>query len=119
MSVVTLPSPLPGALVEQIAHRFRVLGEPNRIQLLDVLRAGPATVAQLQATIGASQQNVSKHLGILLEAGLVRRVKEGNRALYSIADPSLFALCEMVCGSLRRQVAELETLLSLEAEPTG
>jgi DNA-binding transcriptional ArsR family regulator len=116
---VTLPSPLPDALVEQIAHRFRVLGEPTRIHLLDALRAGPATVAQLQATIGASQQNVSKHLGILLEAGLLHRVKEGNRALYSIADPSLFELCEMVCGSLRRQVAELETLLQLEGKPTG
>ncbi len=118
MGFVSLPSPLPEPLVELIAHRFRVLGEPTRIQVLDALRQGPATVADLQAGIGASQQNLSKHLGILLEAGLVRRVKEGNRAYYSIADPSLFELCEMVCGSLRRQVVQLDALLQVEDQPT-
>lgn len=87
-----------------------------RIRLLDALRAGPATVAELQAGTGASQQNVSKHLGTLLEAGVVRRAKDGNRAYYSIADESLFELCEQVCGSLRRQVAELDALLQTGGE---
>ena len=114
---MALPTPLPDALVELIAQRFRVLGEPTRIRLLDSLREGPATVAELQAGTGASQQNVSKHLGTLLEAGLVRRVKDGNRAFYSIADESLFELCEQVCGSLRRQVAQLDALLHLEDQP--
>lgn len=108
---MALPSPLPDALVDLIAQRFRVLGEPTRIRLLDTLRDGPATVAELQAGTGASQQNVSKHLGLLLDAGLVRRTKEGNRSYYAIADPGLFELCEQVCGSLRRQVAELDALL--------
>ncbi|HET6875225.1 MAG TPA: hypothetical protein VFH70_10625, partial [Acidimicrobiales bacterium] len=67
---------------------------------------------------GASQQNVSKHLALLLESGLVRRVKDGNRAFYSIADETLFDLCEQVCGSLRRQVAQLEALLQLEGDLT-
>jgi DNA-binding transcriptional ArsR family regulator len=113
-----LPSPLPDALVELIAHRFRVLGEPMRIRLVDLMRDGPVTVTELQAVTGASQQNVSKHLGMLVEAGLVRRAKDGNRAYYSILDDSLFALCEQVCGSLRRQVAELDALLQVEGEPT-
>lgn len=115
---VPLPAPLPDALVELIAHRFRVLGEPTRIHVLDALRNGPATVAELQAATGTSQQNVSKHLGVLLEAGLLRRAKEGNRSYYAIADPGLFELCEMVCGSLRRQVAELDALLQTQGEPT-
>jgi DNA-binding transcriptional ArsR family regulator len=115
---MALPTPLPDGLVELIAQRFRVLGEPMRIRLLDSLRDGPATVAELQASTGASQQNVSKHLGMLLEAGLVRRAKDGNRAYYSIADDSLFELCEQVCGSLRRQVAQLDSLLPTEEEPT-
>jgi ArsR family transcriptional regulator len=55
---------------------------------------------------------------MLLEGGLVRRAKDGNRAYYSIADDSLFELCELVCGSLRRQVAQLDSLLQLEGEPT-
>jgi DNA-binding transcriptional ArsR family regulator len=111
----SLPSPLPEPLVELIAQRFRLLGEPTRIKLLDALRAGPATVTELQAATGASQQNVSKHLGMLVDSGLVRRVKDGNRAFFSIAEESLFDLCEQVCGSLRRQAAELDALL----QPAG
>jgi DNA-binding transcriptional ArsR family regulator len=115
--VSTLPTPLPDALVELIAQRFRLLSEPTRIKLLDALRDGPATVPQLQAATGASQQNVSKHLGMLLDAGMVRRTKEGNRAFFSIADDTLFDLCEQVCGSLRRQIDELDALLQMEGEP--
>lgn len=117
MVSMALPSPLPEALVDLISQRFRVLSEPTRIKLLDSLREGPATVAELQESTGASQQNVSKHLGLLLEAGMVRRAKAGTRAYYSIADDSLFDLCEQVCGSLRRQVAQIDALLQLEGEP--
>jgi DNA-binding transcriptional ArsR family regulator len=108
---------LPEPLVELIAQRFRLLGEPTRIKLLDALRAGPATVTDLQGAIDASQQNVSKHLGMLVDAGLVRRVKDGSRAYFSIADASLFDLCEQVCSSLRRQLAQLDAVLQLEREP--
>jgi DNA-binding transcriptional ArsR family regulator len=115
--VSPLPSPLPDPLVDLIAQRFRVLSEPTRIKLLDALRDGPATAAELQAASGASQQNVSKHLGMLVDSGMVRRVKEGGRALFSIADETLFDLCEQVCGSLRRQTAQLDALLQVEGEP--
>jgi DNA-binding transcriptional ArsR family regulator len=94
-----------------VAQRFRVLGEPMRIKLLDRLRESDATVGELQAALGASQQNVSKHLGILHAAGMVSRSKEGNRAVYSISDPSVFELCDQVCGGVRRQLAELEAIL--------
>ena len=107
----SIPHPLPGPLVELIAARFRVLGEPMRIRLLDRLRDGDATVLELQEAVGASQQNVSKHLGVLLNAGIVSRSKQGTSSLYSIADPVVFELCEQVCGGLRRQVSELDALL--------
>jgi DNA-binding transcriptional ArsR family regulator len=107
----SLPAPLPDPLVDLIAQRFRLLAEPTRIKLLDAMRAGPATATELQAATGASQQNISKHLGMLVDSGLVQRVKEGNRARFSIADPTLLALCEQVCGSLRRQIAELDIML--------
>ena len=87
------PHPLADPLVDVIAERFRVLAEPTRIKLLDRLREGDATVGELQAALGASQQNISKHLGILHTAGMVTRTKDGNHARYSIADPSVFALC--------------------------
>jgi DNA-binding transcriptional ArsR family regulator len=106
-----IPHPLPAQLVERIAERFRVLGEPMRITLLDSLREGEATVGELQEATGASQQNVSKHLGVLLRAGIVGRRKQGNFSVYSIADPMVFSLCEEVCGGLRREADELGALL--------
>jgi DNA-binding transcriptional ArsR family regulator len=110
-SVPPVSHPLPDPLIELVAQRFRVLGEPMRIKLLDRLREGDATVSQLQEALGASQQNVSKHLGILHAAGMVSRVKEGNSARYGISDPSVFELCEQVCGGVRRQLQELDQLL--------
>ncbi len=106
-----IPHPLPTPLVELIAERFRVLGEPMRIRLLDALREAPATVQQLQLATGASQQSVSKHLGVLLRSGLVSRSREGNFSVYAIADEGVFELCEQVCGGLRRQLDELDSLL--------
>jgi DNA-binding transcriptional ArsR family regulator len=103
--------PLPEPLVELIAQRFRVLGEPMRIRLLDRLREGGATVSELQEALGAHQQNISKHLGILHAAGMVSRTKVGNSVRYAISDPSVFELCDQVCGGVRRQVADLEAIL--------
>jgi len=108
---VSSPTPLPDPVVELVARRFRVLGEPMRIRILERLRGGEQTVQELTDAINASQQNVSKHLNILLDAGLVARRKEGTSALYAIADDSVFALCENVCGSLQRQFAELADLV--------
>ena len=105
------PHPLPEPLIDLIAQRFRVLGEPMRIKLLDRLRDGEMTVGELQQSLGASQQNVSKHLGTLLQAGMVNRTKEGTSARYAIADESVFELCEHVCGGLRRQIGELSAVL--------
>ena len=106
-----VPHPLPEPLIELVAQRFRVLGEPMRIKLLDRLREGDATVGELQESLGASQQNISKHLGILHNAGMVTRTKDGNHARYAIADDGVFELCEQVCGGVRRQLDELDVLL--------
>ena len=107
-----LPHPIPDSLAELIAQRFRVIGEPTRIRILDRLREGETSVQDLTDALGSSQQNVSKHLGVLAQAGIVGRRKEGNLSLYSIVDESVFALCEQVCGSLQRQLAELNELVS-------
>ncbi len=111
-----VPHPLPDDLAELVARRFRVIGESMRIRLLDQLRDGERSVGDLADVLGATQQNVSKHLGVLHQAGIVSRRKDGNRVLYAIADDSVFALCETVCGGLARQVAEIAQLL--EAPPT-
>ena len=114
-----VPHPLPEPLIDVVTRRFRVLGEPMRIKLLDHLRDGEATVTELQAAVGASQQNVSKHLGILHSAGMVSRTKRGTHILYAISDPIVFELCDLVCGGLRRQLEELDSIVPSDgqAEP--
>ena len=109
---MNLPHPLPDPLIELIARRFRVIGEPMRIKLLDSLRERDASVTELREATGASQQNVSKHLGVLLEAGIVGRRKDGNQVFSSIVVESIFRLCEEVCGGLQRQVAELNAIVA-------
>jgi DNA-binding transcriptional ArsR family regulator len=110
-----VPHPLPESLVDLIAERFRVIGEPMRIKLLDQLRDGPATVQELTEATQATQPNVSKHLNVLHQAGIVAREKRGVFVCYAIADESVFALCELVCGGLRRQLDALDSTLSGQA----
>ncbi len=94
---------IPTSLLEDAARRFRLLGEPVRLALLNALHeAGELPVQDLAARTGQSQANVSKHLRLLLEEGLVRRRQEGVFAYYAIADPTLAALCLLVCGQLRQ-----------------
>jgi DNA-binding transcriptional ArsR family regulator len=109
---MALSHPLPDQVVELLAQRFRVLGDPTRIRLLERLRRSEATVTELASVTGSSQQNVSKHLGILRDAGIVERRKQGTASLYRISDHTIFELCEQVCGSLERRLSELGGLLS-------
>src|SRR6476659_9721611 len=96
----SIPHPLPEPLVELIAERFRTIGEPMRIRVLDALRDGPLTINELTDRLGATQQNVSKHVGVLAQAGIVGREKAGTRVRCFIADESFFEICELVCGGL-------------------
>lgn len=108
---MTLPSPIPMDLAEMIAARLRVIGDPNRIRILDQLREGELSVAQITERLGTSQQNTSKHLGVLLQARIVARRKEGTSSLYRVADEGVFELCEHVCGGLQMQLAELTSMV--------
>lgn len=95
-----------------IADRFRVLGEPTRLQILNTLMGGEHTVSELQEATGLQQANVSKHLAQLRASGFVQRRKEGLHAHYSIADDSVFSLCEIMCGRLETDAGNRLTILS-------
>src|SRR5919206_4450035 len=90
--------------VELIAERFRILGEPIRIRILQELESGERNVSELVAAIGSSQPNVSKHLRILQESGVVGRRQEGNNVYYAIADPAVLDLCDAVCSSVAERL---------------
>jgi DNA-binding transcriptional ArsR family regulator len=99
-------TPLSAEAVELVAARFRVLGEPVRVQILQILQSGDRNVTELVEAIGSTQPNVSRHLRILQEAGLVDRRQEGTSVYYSIADPTVFDLCDAVCGSISARLTQ-------------
>lgn len=109
---MTLPHPLPEELADLIARRFRALSDPLRVRILDLLRDQELSVSVLAEQLGAGQQNVSKHLAVLVESGMLARRKDGTHAYYRIADEGVFALCEQVCGSLQAQLAALNALVA-------
>lgn len=92
-------SPLSDKMFELIARRFRTLGEPFRLRLLQTLEDGEKTVGEVVAELDGTQSNVSKHLQILHDAGLVSRRREGTSIFYGISDPMVFRLCDLVCRS--------------------
>lgn len=95
---------LPPHLIEHVAERFRVLSDPNRLRIIETLRAaGELNVGDIVQRLEMSQANVSKHLKLLHDAAVVRRRQEGTSAYYSVADPTITLLCEIVCDRLREQ----------------
>jgi DNA-binding transcriptional ArsR family regulator len=99
------------AALAMIAERFKVLAEPMRLKILHSLWDDERTVGEIIDAVGGLQANVSKHLGVLQQAGLVSRRKEGLRAFYRIADSTVFDLCEVVCASLHdRLVAQMDEI---------
>lgn len=93
-------------MLELVARRFRMLGEPYRLRLLQVLEAGDKTVGELVVALEGNQPNISKHLQMLYDAGLVSRRRESTSIYYSIADPMVFKLCELVCRSTAEKARE-------------
>jgi len=91
------------AMTELVAQRFRLLGEPMRLRILQALEGGEQPVSAIVEALESSQPNISKHLQVLLQGGLIRRRREGLNIFYSIADPMVFRLCELVCSSAAQQ----------------
>ena len=86
-------------MADLVARRFRALGEPYRLRILQELETGEKSVGQLVEQLEGNQPNVSKHLQRLHDAGLVNRRRIGTSIVYSISDPMIFSLCELVCRS--------------------
>lgn len=96
-----------------VAMRFKVLAEPLRLRILQTLQEGEKSVSDLTEIVEASQPNVSKHLKILQDAGILNRRQEGNTVYYSIADESIFTLCETVCSSLEVRLKNQAEIFAL------
>ena len=82
--------------LEQVALRFRLLGEPMRLRILQAVCRQPHTVNEIVTAVGATQANVPKHLALLAGAGILARQKEGQRVFYGMKDQLALKLCELV-----------------------
>jgi DNA-binding transcriptional ArsR family regulator len=98
-----------GKMIEVVARRFQVLGEPCRLRILQLLQKRRLTVNEIVEALGGSQPNISKHLQILFDTGLVGRKRSANSVFYRIADPLVFQLCALACRSTARQASYLRT----------
>jgi len=106
---------LSDAAIELIAARFRALSEPTRLKLLMALEQGEKNVTELVKATGATQTNVSRQLSVLTTAGLLERRKSGLSVIYHIADPGIFDLCEHVCSSLQKRIAQTNDIFRANA----
>ena len=91
------------AMTEVVARRFRALGEPMRLRILQTLEDGEKPVSDIVGLLEASQPNISKHLRALFQEGLVNRRRDGLNICYSIADPMVFKLCALICHNAVQQ----------------
>jgi len=99
---------VPDAVLDEAARRFFLLGDPTRLRLVSVLHEiGEATVNELAEATATSIANASQHLGRLRDGGVVKRRRDGRTVRYRIADPSIEALCRIVCDSVRERARVL------------
>jgi DNA-binding transcriptional ArsR family regulator len=103
--------PLTPEVLELVAERFKALGEPTRLHILNALRGGERTVTELMEETGLGQANASKHLQQLHSLGFVERRKEGLYVYYRLADESVFELCDIMCGRLAAEARARSELL--------
>ena len=110
-----------GEVLVMLAERFKVFSEPMRLKLVYSLMDGEKSVSQLVRDTGGLQANVSKHLGMLLDAGVVGRRKQGLHTYYKVTDGSVYEICDLMCGSIQdRLAASLDNFSSFttrEAQP--
>lgn len=106
--------------LEHVAAYFQVLSEPTRLQILNLLRGGERNVGEIARLCGYTAANVSRHLALLTQHGFVARASRGTAVYYRVADPSVYQLCDLVCGNIGRQlgdVARKQRVFELAAAP--
>jgi ArsR family transcriptional regulator len=87
---------------EAAAELFGLLSTPTRLRIVCELYQGERRVGELRRRIGASQPNISQHLGTLYRSGVVGRRRVGSQVYYRLAGERVLLLCETVCDERRR-----------------
>ncbi|BCL39196.1 ArsR/SmtB family transcription factor [Nostoc sp. MS1] len=114
----TKPSEADPSVLVAIADYFKVLSEASRLQILSCLKSGPMNVMEIAEATGLGQANLSKHLKVLTQAGLVSRQPKGTSAYYEITDPMIFELCEIVCDRISQRLLQQTQKLKILRDKT-
>jgi len=111
------PSKADPAILMAVADYFKVLSEVSRLQILTCLKSGPMNVMDIAEVTGLGQANLSKHLKVLTQIGVLSRQPKGTSAFYEIADPMIFELCELACDRISERVLQqAESLKALRSK---
>ena len=97
---------LPEQAIERVASYFQALAEPTRLRILNLLREAEHNVGELAEACGYTAANTSRHLAVLMQQGFVKREGRGTSVYYQIADPTIYALCDLVCDRITQQYLE-------------
>jgi DNA-binding transcriptional ArsR family regulator len=95
---------------EAVARYFGLLAEPMRLSILHALCQEERAVSDIVAATGATQSNVSRHLGLMLSAGVVARRRQGSQVCYRLVDPEFAEICRRVCVRIAGQIQAGEPL---------
>jgi len=106
LSINMASQQVPQEVVDQVAEYFSILSEPMRLKLLNLLRDREHCVQELVEATQTSQANVSKHLKLMLQAGILKRRSEGTSAYYSVKDELIFELCNLVCDRIASRIEQ-------------
>ncbi|MBD2335455.1 helix-turn-helix transcriptional regulator [Calothrix sp. FACHB-156] len=102
----TKPSQAEPAVIAAVADYFKVLSEVSRLHILTCLKSGPMNVMEIAEATGLGQANLSKHLKVLTQAGILSRQPKGTSAFYEIADPMIFELCDLACDRISERILQ-------------
>ncbi|MBW4476328.1 MAG: metalloregulator ArsR/SmtB family transcription factor [Tolypothrix brevis GSE-NOS-MK-07-07A] len=113
----TKPLKVDPSVIFAVADYFKVLSEVSRLQILTCLKSDPMNVMEIAEATGLGQANLSKHLKVLTQAGVLSRQPKGTNAYYEIADPIIFELCELACDGISQRVQQqTESLKALRSK---
>jgi DNA-binding transcriptional ArsR family regulator len=112
-----MPRNMSPELLDLVAERFKALGDPARLRILNALRQRERTVSELVGATELAQANVSKHLSILHSLGFLKRRKDGLFVYYALADRETFRLCDIMCGRIDAEITARRRVVKSASSP--
>ncbi len=113
---------MPDEMLEAVSNRFKLLSEPMRLKILRTLCEGERTVQEIVRETGASQANISKHLALMHDNGVVNRKKDGLKCYYRISDDSIvyagFLISKSVIENLQDRLSWVQKVNDSLTTPT-